>query len=319
MPRKKKGADSSSQATLHQYFNSMQNTMNPMMQNMFANMMQQGMQSMMQNTMQSMMQNPGQSTAPDMMMQNMAQNMFQNMMMQNTQQNTAAHGFGNAQGPATPLSNSQTSEVSTDFGAAMKIGSLQIPKQPSFPDDCKRMGTGWKASGLVWLHGAGRVTPKRFRCSLVSCCNSNHYPMIKLAHLNEEQVDMMCYVVFGLLPDSKAQDWGCDTKRNIMTAARQQYITRLQKNASRLDALSEEWDNLAMIAMRIGYPEQLLSPDMKSKWLHIKNHMMNGCETDGAQRAQLELMGQKRKVALTDGSVAGDEEEHAAEVMASFS
>ena len=127
----------------------------------------------------------------------------------------------------------------TDFSLPLTIGTLNIPAQPDYCDDARKMSNSWKASGLAWMYTAARVTPKKFRQTMICSCNSHLYPMIKLSHLSEEWTDFMAFAVFGLNPDAKVQDWGCDTKRQIRTAAREQYISRLQKNASRLDALSE--------------------------------------------------------------------------------
>jgi hypothetical protein len=40
------------------------------------------------------------------------------------------------------------------------------------------------------------------------------------------------------------------------------YVAKKSKNASRLSALSDEWDNLTQVAVRMGYPRELMSDDL---------------------------------------------------------
>ena len=49
--------------------------------------------------------------------------------------------------------------------------------------------------------GPDRATPKRFRASLVASCDPHVFPMYQLVMLEEEQTDLMLYVVTSMRPD----------------------------------------------------------------------------------------------------------------------
>ena len=49
-------------------------------------------------------------------------------------------------------------------------------------------------------------------------------------------------------------------------AARQQYNTRKVQQPALLGALSDDWDNIATLAMRCGYREEWLTPTMMNHW-----------------------------------------------------
>ena len=132
-----------------------------------------------------------------------------------------------------------------------------------FPDDDRKMSTAYRSLGCTWMVGEGRCCPKKFRMSLITSCNSQEYPMVRLSQLGEEQIDMLLYILTGILPSTRVQDLGCATKKEARAAIRSQYVVRLRRNASRLSVLAEELDNVAAVAVRLGYPPHLLSPELR--------------------------------------------------------
>lgn len=144
--------------------------------------------------------------------------------------------------------------------------SLGEPPSFHFSDDCRKISTTYKALGMVWLHGEKRCTPKRFRASLCAASNSDEYPMVKVSQLEDEHVDLLVYVLSGVLPNTKICDFGVSTKGEARAAIRSQYLVKLRKNQSRLNILSEELDNLPMVSVRLGYPDKLFSPALREVW-----------------------------------------------------
>ena len=58
----------------------------------------------------------------------------------------------------------------------------------------------------------------------------------------------------------------CENKRKVREVGRDQYADKLAQAPDRLSGLSEEWDNLAAIAMRMGYREDWPTPETRAAW-----------------------------------------------------
>ena len=81
-----------------------------------------------------------------------------------------------------------------------------------FVDDDRKLSTAYRSLGCSWMVGEGRCCPKKFRMSLITSCNSAEYPMVRLSQLGEEQIDMLLYILTGILPSTRTQDLGCTCK-----------------------------------------------------------------------------------------------------------
>lgn len=177
--------------------------------------------------------------------------------------------------------------------------SPAMPARPSFPDDTGKISTTYKALGMVHIHGEKRCTPKRFRASLRAACNSDEYPMVKVSQLDDECVDLLLFVLSGVLPNTKVSDLGVRMKGEARAAIRQQYLVKLRKNRSRLTILAEELDNLPMVAHRLGYPVHLFSPKLREVWDALK------ASQGAAYRAAAETLGAASAPADTRSTAAG--------------
>ena len=82
--------------------------------------------------------------------------------------------------------------------------------------------------------------------------------MVHIAQLDETRMDCMIFLATGLLPTCKIADVGASTKGQVREVFREIYQHRMEKNASRLHGLSEDLDNTIQIAIRAGYPFDLL-------------------------------------------------------------
>ena len=63
--------------------------------------------------------------------------------------------------------------------------------------------------------------------------------MIKVTQLECEQVDLLLYCVGGVLPSTKPCGLGVSTKGEARSQVAEIYDVKMEKNASRLDALSD--------------------------------------------------------------------------------
>jgi hypothetical protein len=166
---------------------------------------------------------------------------------------------------STPTSASASGDIDTFQGAGKRYPMV---------DDPRKLSTSYKSLGSVWVSGEKRTTPKRFRASLCTACNDDEYPMVKVAQLDEEQVGLLLLDLAGILPSTKVSDMGAVTKGDAREAVRRQYQVKLRKNATRLSHLSEELDNLPMVALRMGYPAELFSPPLKKAYDEMRSVRM---------------------------------------------
>ena len=169
--------------------------------------------------------------------------------------------------PSPPVVTQSAMALTSAPGAPGPSGPPALPggqEIPSFADDGARLSTCYRQLGLVWSIGEKRCCPKRFRASLITVCDPMEWPTVKLAQMSEEETDLMLFIVTGLLPTTRTVDLGAKTKGEAREAVHALFQHRMKKNASRLSALSDELDNLAQVALRMGYP-----PELFSKELHL--------------------------------------------------
>ena len=176
-----------------------------------------------------------------------------------------------------------------------------LPEGARFADDHRKISTTYKFLGQQHLNG-DRATPKKFRASLCCACDPGEYPLVRVVQLTEEAVDMLVFVLSGVLPNTKVCDLGCTTKAEARAAIRSQYMVKMAKNRSRLSGLSEELGNIATIALRLGYPTNLFSPELRACYERMRNSagsQMHRCDEVEA------LADGGSAPALADGKVDG--------------
>ena len=209
--------------------------------------------------------------------------------------------------PLVPQNMSQTAgapRAERSRSPPMNHGT-RVPDMPDFFDDDKKLSKTYKALGMVWLHGERRCCPKKFRCSLTTCCNPDEFPMVKVSQLSEEFVDLLVFILTGVSPNTKVTDLGVQTKRQAREALRRQYLVRLKKNPSRFDIMSAELDNLPLVAMRSGFDPQLFSPQLKANFANSLQNMgmMPGHASNGDSASSGLTPSQRRDVPqIEDGS-----------------
>ena len=87
--------------------------------------------------------------------------------------------------------------------------------------------------------------------------------MLAIARLKEEEIDVLLFVATGILPTLKISDFGVQTKGEAREAVRRLFQNKEKLQPQRLDSLSPEYDNLLNMAMRLGYPHELLTPEAR--------------------------------------------------------
>ena len=78
--------------------------------------------------------------------------------------------------------------------------ALGLPPPPRFHDDAQKLSTSYKALGLAHVHKKERVTTSAFRASLIVAANSELWPQFTLSQLSSEYIDMLLFLVTGVLP-----------------------------------------------------------------------------------------------------------------------
>ena len=137
---------------------------------------------------------------------------------------------------------------------------------PTFPDDDTKLSTAYKTVGALHMSGKTRCLPRKFRASVINCCNPDLWSMVLLSQLDEEDLDFLFYCVTLISPLTPPREIGADTKGACRRSIAVQYRAKHKRNPSRLACLSEELDNVAACAMKMGYNPTWLSPVRLGQW-----------------------------------------------------
>ena len=145
---------------------------------------------------------------------------------------------------------------------------------------------------------------------MITAANEHEFPAMRVSQLNEEDTDLLIYIVLGVGPATKCKELGGDTKRATRINGWKQHRARMQKNPARLDGINEDMDNVLPVAMRLGYREQWLSPGYKEIWHQMAAHWAqsasNTVSTCAPPQRQPALEGPRDLKMLRDGRQASD-------------
>ena len=151
-----------------------------------------------------------------------------------------------------------------------------------FKDDVKKLSNKYRFLGGEHLcDQAGLVTPRSFRMSCITSCDSERFDTLKVALLNEEQCDLLLYILTGLPPTMKMADFGTTCKGEIRAMIRRSHKNVLRSNPNRLNGLGTEHDNLCVIAVRLGYPTSLLTVQVQTLVHMMRARVPGGCQQSG--------------------------------------
>ena len=132
-------------------------------------------------------------------------------------------------------------------------------------DDHKKISSAYKFLGAIHLagHGQSKTCPKSFRASCITSCDHVEFPRFKVNVLDEVRTDCVVFLACGLLPTTKVKDLGSLLKGNVRESFREIYIHRRDRGVSRTAGISEDCENVIQLALRAGYPSDLLPPDVQ--------------------------------------------------------
>ena len=171
-------------------------------------------------------------------------------------------------------------------------------------DDKHTISTSFRTLGCAHLHDKpSRSCSNVFRASLCNAADTRRFPMMRLCQLSNEQLDMMNYIVCGLNPTTRPASYGCDSKRDMRVEARSQAEERLKAMPGRWNMLSDEWDNIESVAMKLSYSPEWLMPDTYELWANHRGRTMERV-IDRHPHGQPALTASPRRdspVRLTDG------------------
>ena len=180
---------------------------------------------------------------------------------------------------------------------------------PRFKDDHHGVSSSFKSLGLEHINGKKRVMPKSFRASMIASCDPVLFPMYRLAALSSQDTDFLNYLVTGCSPATRPVDFQVSCKRDLRMAARDAYELKQSTQPGRLRALGEEWDNIASLAMRLGYRPEWLEQHTYRQWQAVQQQSARSGSFTSQQSpdqfaaAMQEPPRRRAQPALADGAV----------------
>ena len=134
-----------------------------------------------------------------------------------------------------------------------------------YADDQLKLSTCYKQLGGVHIVGPRACTPKRFRATLVQCCDPEEYTSLRLTDLSDEFTDfndLALFVVSGVKPDVKPRDLHVTKKGEFRGLVKKEFLRLKRMQPERLKPLAGDFMNLPIVAMNLGYPRNLLSQEV---------------------------------------------------------
>ena len=143
----------------------------------------------------------------------------------------AAPGMPPAQYPA-PGQQAQQPPTGDNTGSQRAGGKSRsrsrdaagVADFPDWPDDKSKLGTSYRTLGMSWLSGERKAMTKKFRMQMTNSCDPLRFPMMTLAQLTCEQLDLLLYIVTGISPATRPHDFGASCKRDARRMCRQQHL-----------------------------------------------------------------------------------------------
>ena len=178
-----------------------------------------------------------------------------------------ALGHGKGSGRSSPPSrearsrspSSLTRHVSDEGGGAAGNDGGRIKED----DDNKKLSPKIKQLGQAWKVGPA-AAPKQFRISLWVACDSERFEFLRLTQLSEEMIDLLIRNLAQLPCTMPMVDFGITIRGEIRHKVRRSHKQLLRQNPGRLSGMSLDYNNLATIAVQLGYPVQLLSDTLRN-------------------------------------------------------
>ena len=126
---------------------------------------------------------------------------------------------------------------------------------------------------MSWSSGDRKSMTKKFGMQLINSCDPLRFPTMTLAQLTCEQLDLLLYIVTGISPATRPHDFGANCKRDAQKMCRQQHLQQIKRQPGRMDQLTDDLDNLPVVAMRLGYQPEWLSPALRQAYFQSRSAM----------------------------------------------
>ena len=96
-----------------------------------------------------------------------------------------------------------------------------------------RFGAWW-----FWKRGWRTTCPQQFKLLSVMWVHGRVWNIIRLSQLTELQTDCLCFLMFGILPDSLMRRMMCSTWKEFWDVLLENYYRLKQEEANRMQ---EQW------------------------------------------------------------------------------
>ena len=129
--------------------------------------------------------------------------------------------------------------------------------------------------------------------------------MVRLSTIVDEYSDMLLFAATGIGPCTKPANFAAESKGAVRDAVRLQYAHKMKVTPLRLRDLGEDLDNLPIVAMKLGYHVEWLSPQMKVMWEQVRSRhsgQMTNLAPDLADTPRRGGFGRRPALAIGDAS-----------------
>ena len=171
-------------------------------------------------------------------------------------------------GPPTLLPEHARCEASVVSGQViqtkdpMEVEAEQLRRtNAAFRSLSKPICNSYTYMGAAWYHGNKVTVTKKPKQIAIQYIHPRVWNALRINLLSEVQIDMLTFVLFGVVPQVLVKGLNVKTQFDLMDMLLQEHSRIKSENPQRLAKLCGDLTNIKAVAIEYGYPKQYLPPD----------------------------------------------------------
>ena len=140
--------------------------------------------------------------------------------------------------------------------------------QKAFRQKGQNLCTSYSHLGCWWLWPQGwRTTiPKAYKKLAAMWIHPRVWNAVRLSRLNDQEVDRLCDILFGILPDCDVRGLLCERKEDFWQTLLEEHNRLMEAQPQRCNALAADLSNVEAVALTLGLPNHFIpSPEQLEK------------------------------------------------------